>query len=114
MGSMNPSTKSSWWHNATTEQRLAQIDGGLECGMTARQVALASRVPEGERTIVSSYARSHGRQFPAETGERERHRKRSSTDWAAKRARDAYLRGDPIDLWGNTEAQEEFLDEVVS
>ena len=29
----------SWWDKATTEQRLAQIDGGIECGMNAAQIA---------------------------------------------------------------------------
>lgn len=99
---MNPSTKSSWWHNATTEQRLAQIDGGIECGMTSTQIAMASRT---SRNVIGAYASAHGRVFP--------HKARPATvrHHSVLRNRKAYLRGDPIDLWGNTEAQEEFLDE---
>jgi len=30
----------TWWDHASVEQRLAQINGGIECGLTARQIGL--------------------------------------------------------------------------
>ena len=104
---MNPSTETSWWQNATTEQRLAQIDGGLECGMTSGQVAVASRTSAHN---IRQMAVRYGRHFPSIGKQTTGHRLRK----IASDSRRAYLRGEPIDLWGNTEAQEEFLDEVVS
>jgi hypothetical protein len=105
MASMNPSTKSSWWHNATTEQRLAQIDGGIECGMTVRQVAMASRAPIG---TVQTFATRHDRRFPLKTKSTSAGFSRNASKM---RDRAAYFSGRPADFWGNTEAQEEFLDE---
>ena len=105
---MNPLTKSSWWHNATTEQRLAQIDGGLECGMTLAQVGMASGTTAN---AIHYFASAHNRRFPAKGRSTSAGRDRVA---ANMRDRAAYFSGRPADFWGNTEAQEGFLDEVVS
>lgn len=95
---MSPETASSWWHRATPAQRLAQIDGGIECGMTVNQVALASGIGRG---ALMNFAVRNERSFP----------KRGSTH-ALRRSggirtdRAAYLRGDHVDFWGNGEPAE--------
>lgn len=33
-----------WWKDASDSERLAQIDGGQECGMTVRQIAMNLRL----------------------------------------------------------------------
>lgn len=50
----------TWWHNASKEQRLAQIDGGIELGLMAKQIALVSSASERQ---IAAYANSHGRYF---------------------------------------------------
>ncbi|MFD1944706.1 hypothetical protein [Paradevosia shaoguanensis] len=55
---MTRALREGWWYRANTEQRLAQIDGGIELGMTARQIALASG---GHPGSVAFFANQHGR-----------------------------------------------------
>ncbi|WP_421591126.1 hypothetical protein [Shinella sp. M27] len=52
--------KSSWWSRASTEQKLAQIDGGIECLMSARHIAMNLGA---EREEVLSFGAYHGRRF---------------------------------------------------
>jgi hypothetical protein len=55
----------TWWERASTKQRLAQIDGGIECGMTSAEVAKncgAAIYTNGN--AVLSCAHQHGRHFP--------------------------------------------------
>lgn len=107
-------TTNNWWHSATTEQRLAQIDGGIECGLTSRQIAIASGLDESEAVAVRWFANNHLRNIPHKTrfnsGRRQYPSRRlSATDRAA------YLRGEPVNLWGVSEPQDEFsLDEAQS
>ena len=57
----------SFWSTATTEQRLAQIDGGIECGMTSKQIAMCLGAPiygDGHSNRVLVFAQYHGRHFP--------------------------------------------------
>lgn len=57
--------KKSWWSRASTEEKLAQIDGGIACGMTARQIAMC--VGEHDRHAagkIGDFARYHGRNMP--------------------------------------------------
>ncbi len=54
----------SWWDQASVEQRLAQIDGGIECGLSARFVAIASGCSDAKSRYISAFARDHGRHFP--------------------------------------------------
>lgn len=54
----------TFWTTATREQKLAQIDGAIECGMTAKQTAMclgASTKHKG--STVLAYAAAHGRRF---------------------------------------------------
>ena len=53
-------TRKSWWHRATQEQRLAQIDGGIRCGMTANQVGMNVGA-KGQ--VVQNFAQQFGRKF---------------------------------------------------
>lgn len=108
---MKLSTANSWWHRATVEQRLAQIDGGIECGLSAREVAIASGLLPEQGSTVSVLASKHKRRFPAENIDRrfEGHRRRG----AVGRARRAFLNGEPVDLWGNSSRQDEFALDAV-
>ncbi len=55
----------TWWERATTRQRLAQIDGGIECGMSSGQVAKNCGAPiYTNGNAVLSCAQQHGRSFP--------------------------------------------------
>ena len=56
----------SFWNKATQEQKLAQIDGGIECGMNTSQIAanLGST-----RVAVRDFAYRHGRSFPGNSGQ---------------------------------------------
>jgi len=96
----------SWWDNASTEARLAQIDGGIECGLTANQVAMASGLRSDQRSNVSAFASRRGRHFPAEN----RGRAIIGTNRRDKIGRDrtAYFRGDSINLWGTADHRDEF------
>lgn len=106
-----------WWYRATTEQRLAQIDAGIELGMTAAQVAMNcgcladqdfnARGQLGSGKLVSDYALRHGRQFPRK-GNRSQFcglvrrdgklipRRKAHID----DARNRYLSGEVVDFWG--------------
>lgn len=59
----------SFWNLATTAQKLAQIDAGIELGMTSAQVAMNcgcyadAHRDHGFRVRV--FAQAHGRRFPA-------------------------------------------------
>lgn len=69
---MSEKPEKGWWYSATTEQRLAQIDGGIECGMTAKQVAMncGARLYENATRVSSpviKFAGYHGRKFKGES-----------------------------------------------
>lgn len=51
-------TSVDWWSRATTSRKLAQIDGGIEIGMTAEQIAICSGC---EATDIEDFATSHNR-----------------------------------------------------
>lgn len=55
-------SKISWWSRASTEQKLAQIDGGIECGMSGRFIAMNVGTT---RAAVLEFGRRHGRRFIA-------------------------------------------------
>lgn len=47
----------NWWKNATDEQRLAQVQSGLELGMTQKQIALNLKV---SKDVIQHFAsRNH-------------------------------------------------------
>ena len=84
---------SNWWARASTEQRLAQVDAGIELGMTARQVAMASGA--NTRSAVWGFARNHGRHFPPSSMASASTRRAA----AKKSTRAAYFRGEAVDMW---------------
>jgi hypothetical protein len=51
----------SFWQTSTTEQKLAQIDGGNECRMTSKQIAVCLGAPSGD--AVRAFGLKHGRHF---------------------------------------------------
>lgn len=57
---MKPNAK-GWWYHATDEQRLAQIDGAIECGMTQAQVAI--NCGANSQGAISMFTSRHGRSF---------------------------------------------------
>jgi hypothetical protein len=97
----------SWWNTATQAQKLAQIDGGIECGLTARQIAIASGMDEAEAVSVRWFANNHLRSIPHKTRFNSGRRPYPSRKLSVNQ-RAAYLRGEPVDLWGNAEPQDEF------
>lgn len=92
----SPETASGWWYRANQTQKVAQVEAGIELGMTARQVSIASgaKVTGYGSGPVAMFAWSHGLSFPrrgnSAAGERSK-RKQS--------ARAAYDRGEPVDFW---------------
>jgi hypothetical protein len=52
----------TFWQTATTEQKLAQIDGGIECGLNAKQVGMNCGT---DHKRVLYFAINHGRHFLA-------------------------------------------------
>ena len=101
--------KTGWWYRASTEERLAQIDAGIELGMTAKQVAMncgclyeSASVASGGQ-LVTQLARRNGRRFPEKYSDVVRNTKISRTKTRPKRlaeAKGAYLAGEPVDFWG--------------
>jgi hypothetical protein len=59
----------SFWRKATVEQKLAQIDGAIELGMTS--VQCARNCGASTDMAVRNFAGRHGRNFPR-TGEQAR------------------------------------------
>lgn len=51
-----------FWESATQDQRLKQIDAGIELFMTARQIAMNCGAT---KQAILSYGHRHGRKFPA-------------------------------------------------
>lgn len=49
----------SFWQNASTQQRLAQIDGAIECGLTYKQMAMNMGCEDWRQ--VQYFANHHGR-----------------------------------------------------
>jgi hypothetical protein len=47
----------TFWKTATTEQKLAQIDGGIECGMNSTQIAMNLGTNPARVTQFASYHR---------------------------------------------------------
>lgn len=107
----------SWWARATTEQRLAQIDGGISLGMTARQIALNCGT---QRDNLYAFGRRRGRTFPATagdsaasgcfTGDETRAVKRRRRDRVSS---EVYAR-DAFSIFSSHEAEEPFMDEVAA
>jgi len=94
-------TQKGWWYRASQEQRLRQIDAGIELGMTAKQVAMVSGTMVG---TVFSFSRLHGRHFytPATVYSK----KGNDARWASVRAHHAYFSGRPVDeIWRNAPRQ---------
>ena len=50
-----------FWKIATTEQKLAQIDGAIELGLTSKQCAFNCGTTDG---AVRGFGYKHGRHFP--------------------------------------------------
>jgi hypothetical protein len=101
-----------WWYRASTEQRLAQIDGCIELGMTAAQCALNcgcfSEIDGWKRagTVIHSFAAYYGRSFPMtedkEVGRRKKLRRLIRRRLDLRDARQSYLAGEPVDFWSAT------------
>ncbi|MDO9417000.1 hypothetical protein [Pararhizobium sp.] len=63
----SPAKPNAWWNRASTEERLKQIDAGIELRMTARQIAMNLRVSpydaNPKQSPIDSFAKYHGRRF---------------------------------------------------
>jgi len=96
---MSQTNPNSWWSRSTTDERLAQIDGGIELGMPARLVAFNCGTV---RHTLHSFAMRYGRSFPQDMG----HDSQKLTQdimrngsVATRRLGEAYLSGEPVDMW---------------
>lgn len=88
---MSQTSPNSWWRRATTEQRLAQLDGAIELGMTAAQLALNCGSNAANCHVFAS---RHNRSFPSR-GTSASHARAMSV----RATRKAFLAGDVVDLW---------------
>lgn len=110
-------SRPGWWYRATNEERLAQIDGGIELGMTASQVALncgclyeqnyTNGSTLGSGSLVNHFALNHGRSFPASNKKTSRNgtvmyrgRLMSRKQAIIEAEKDAYFTGQTVDFWG--------------
>ena len=84
----------SWWSSASTEQRLTQVDAGIELGMTSRQVALASGTTAHAIRLMASY---HSRRFAAAPKAVASKKRRA----ILHRDRDQFIRGNAVDFWSH-------------
>jgi hypothetical protein len=66
----------TFWQTATTEQKLAQIDGGIECGMNSVQIAMNCGTYCEAVITLGAY---HGRKIPRNYGEKSKRRKSERT-----------------------------------
>lgn len=101
--------RTGWWYRATQAEKLAQIDGCIEVGMTAKQCAMNVGTYEDEgsdadgRQRILAFATYHGRTFSEDEYKLDNkaakvsryHRKRANFS-AAKQS---YLAGEPVDFW---------------
>lgn len=87
---------SGWWDRASIEQRLVQVDAGIELGMTALQIALASGFRDGLE--VGKFALNHARHI----GRRGKTSTRLRANGVKLRAKWAYDHGEPVDFWSET------------
>lgn len=102
-------TRAGWWYRASQEEKLAQIDGCIELGMTAAQCAMNCgcfyEVSGWMRAgmVVSSFAAYHGRSFPMtedkEVGRRKKLRRLNRRRFDLRDAKQSYLAGEPVDFW---------------
>ncbi len=57
----------TWWVRSTEAQKLAQVDGAIDCGMTERECAMNLRVSIPDdihaHTVVYAWAYRRGRRF---------------------------------------------------
>jgi len=104
--------RESWWYSASNEDRLAQIDGAIELGMTAKQCAMncgcyelqSKRASNGP---VADFALNHGRHFHGDSAAKGKYagiawrngRRVSRRIAKVEDAKQAYLSGEPVDMW---------------
>jgi hypothetical protein len=66
----------SWWDRASTEQRLEQIEAGIELGMASPDVAVCVGLERHQFQKVVQLALNHGRHFPNQSRGAKRARQR--------------------------------------
>ncbi len=61
----------TFWETSTTKQKMAQVLGGLECGMTANQIAMCLGAPiwaASRTSAVQNFMNYHGLSADANAG----------------------------------------------
>ena len=94
----------NWWHKATRDERLRQIDAGIELGMTGTQIALAVGVPA---QTIRDFGNYNGRSFPGNAFGR-RHTKNQMTGLMRKKWAADYYRGEKVGHADNADLTEIF------
>lgn len=106
---------STWWERASVEDRLAQIDGGIECGMTSRQIAMNCGAPIFKRdNAVLRFGKAHGRHFLAKNsaGRSREGGLSSSLVRTRKSGFVEYEISTAFDIFGTREPTERFIDAI--
>ncbi len=90
-----------WWYRASTEERLAQIDGCIDVGLTGLQCAVNCGAPE---QTIRGFANKHGRHFrggysTARALSENNRLQGSNRHHAMRSTKKAYLAGEPVDFW---------------
>lgn len=103
--------KISWWSRASSEQKLAQIDGGIELGMSSRQIALNVGAT---RAAVLEFGRRAGRQFVAKasTAQMQNAGRIAGLNGARRSGKADFEISSAFSIFGETTARTSFLDEV--
>lgn len=77
----------SFWKTATTEAKLAQIDGGISLGMTAKQVGMNCGTTGG---AVRAFAIANGRHFHGQSAAGKRRQTEAGLHGTLRRASERY------------------------
>jgi hypothetical protein len=110
---MTVSQKSSWWSRASTEQKLAQIDGGISCGMSGRHIAMNVGAT---RAAVLEFGRRHGRKFVAKAtaSQRQTAGRIAGVEAARRTGKPDYDISSAFSIFGGEPTDRPFIDEVAA
>ncbi len=98
----------SFWQHASTQQRLAQIDGAISVGMTMRQTAMNLGTTRG---AIEYFTIKHGRSFaPNSTVGTEASKKINRLTVARKHGAPNVLMTDAFEIFPSRAKTAEFLE----
>jgi hypothetical protein len=106
-------SKISWWSRASTEEKLAQIDGGIECKMSGQHIALNVGTT---RAAVLEFGRRHGRKFTgkASIAQNQRAGLIAGLEMARRRGRMEFEIASAFTIFSDAPTERQFIDEVLA